>query len=407
VPKENRTRWRWLPIGAAALVWLGLLAITLMPEWRAAARARLPWMMEPLFHDWHVVRLGWEAHAAGGDPLADKNDPFNYPRFVLLAAPARIVPPAAGALVGAAIFLGALVWALRPRTRGQALLSVALVASPPVLLLLERGNLDAWAFALVVAGLGGLVAAPRLAPMGGLAALLGAALIKFHPAVLLPAAVAAARGPARWCALATAALFAAWLALHLEDVALVMQKTTRGLEPAYGRMVAGARWHTEMQAARGAGSLSLGALMHASLVACIALLAAGAGLGWRWRARFGAVASAPRERAFGWGGALIYAGTFFLGNNWSYRLVFLALMAPFLWRAAATPGLRAWGTGGLVGLAALMLAPFHLPLGLALARETVAWTMVPMAMVGAVGLLTSAPPPHSHSIVAGGLELTS
>jgi hypothetical protein len=291
-------------------VWLALLAMTLLPEWRAAARARLPWMMEPLFHDWHIVRLGWEAHAAGVDPLADRGDPFNYPRFVLRAAPARAVPPAVGALTGAALFLAALVWALRPRTRGEALLAAALVVSPPVLLLLERGNLDAWAFALVVAGLGALVAAPRLAPAGGLAALLGAAAIKFYPAALLPAAVAAVRGPAQRWALAAAVFLGAWLALNLEDVALVMQKTTRGLEPAYGRMVVGARLHAELSAAGGADAPSLAALMRASLVAGVAVLAAGAWLGWRWRARFAAVAATPRERALLWGGGLIYAARF-------------------------------------------------------------------------------------------------
>lgn len=35
-----------------------------------------------------------------------------------------------------------------------------------------------------------------------------------------------------------------------------------------------------------------------------------------------------------------------------------------------------------------MLAPFHLPLGLALAREAVAWGLVFTAMGGAVGLLS-------------------
>lgn len=386
-------RWRWLPILAAAGVWLAFLAITLVPEWQAAARARFRWMLEPLFHDWHVVRLGWESNAAGIDPLAAKNDPFNYPRFVLLGAtPGRHVPTNVAALAGAALFLGALVQAMRPRSRAEALLATALVVSPPVLLMIERGNLDAWVFVLVVAGAGGLTAASSrmTAFAAGTIALVVATMLKLYPAVLLPAAALFWRGHRRAWGVAGFAVFVGWLVTHVEEVILVMQKTTRGLEPAYGRMIAGSRYYVEAIEPRAPanGAEILGALMTASLGVCAAGFLIAAFLGWRWRSRIAEVGAGPCERVIFWSGALIYGGTFMLGSNWSYRLVFLALCVPLLWRATQTPALRAWGAGCLAGIAVMFLSPFHLPLGLFLGQQAIAWLLAFAVFGGAVGLLT-------------------
>lgn len=65
-------------------------------------------------------------------------------------------------------------------------------------------------------------------------------------------------------------------------------------------------------------------------------------------------------------------------------------MVPFLWRAATTPALRPWAVAGLSGIGALLLAPFFLPLGFALVREAVAWSLAFGAALGAAGGLSSA-----------------
>lgn len=383
--------WRWLPVASAAAVWCVLLALTISPDLRQAAKAQLPWMLEPLYHDWHVVRIGWQAHAAGVDPLASPELPFNYPRFVLLGAHlgGAAVPPAVAGLGLAALFLGCAVWMLRPATRGEAVAAALLVASPPVWLLVERGNLDAVVFIVLVPGLRFLArrAPGPLALLGGSVALFVAAALKLFPAVILAAALAFWRGArVRWSVLLAVA-FAAWLAASLDEVALVMQKTTRGLEPAYGRMQAGSRYISEVVAPHADPADSLRRLMQVSLAAWLAGALAAGWAGWRCRERFRGVASEAPDRVLFWSGALIFGGTFLLGSNWSYRLVFLLLCVPFLWHARRTPALRWAAHLGLAGIGLQLLAPFHLPLGLFLAHQAAAWLTGWLLLAGAVALL--------------------
>lgn len=386
--------WRWLPVASAAAVWVVMLALTLAPDLRRAAAERFPWMLEPLYHDWHVVRIGWQAHAAGVDPLASPELPYNYPRFALLGGRlggAAVPPNVAGPLL-AALFLATAVWVLRPATRGEAVLAALGVASPPVWLLLERGNLDAVVFIVLAPGLWFLArrAPGPLALLGGSGALFVAAALKLFPAVILVAAMAFWRGARLRWSLLLVVVFAAWLVASLDEVALIMQKTTRGLEPAYGRMQAGSRYVAEVitprvPAAEAASTLSL--LMRVSLVAWLAGAAIALAVGWRLRDRLVPVASEAHDRVFFWSGALLYAGTFLLGSNWSYRLVFLLLCVPFLWHARRVPALRPVATVGLAGIGLQLLAPFHLPLGPFLVHQATAWATGWLLLAGAAGLL--------------------
>jgi hypothetical protein len=104
---QRASPWRWLTVGAALIVWGGLLAMAVVPEWRAEVAARSRWTLEPMFHDWHVVRLGWQANAQGVDPLANPDMPYNYPRFVLLGGKlgGAAIPPVVAGLALAAAFL--------------------------------------------------------------------------------------------------------------------------------------------------------------------------------------------------------------------------------------------------------------------------------------------------------------
>lgn len=271
-------------------------------------------------------------------------------------------------------------------------MAAILIASPPVWLLLERGNLDALVFVVLAPGLWFLArrAPGPLALLGGGCALFVAAALKLFPAVILFAAIAFWRGARLLWSLLLVVVFVAWLVASLDEVALIMQKTTRGLEPAYGRMQAGSRYVTEVVAPRApeaeaARTLSL--LMRVSLLTWLAGAAGALWVGWRWRDRLMAVKGEAHERVFFWSGALLYAGTFLLGSNWSYRLVFLLLCVPFLWLARRVPALRAVATVGLAGVGLQLLAPFHLPLGLFFVHQATAWATGWLLLAGAAGLL--------------------
>jgi hypothetical protein len=391
---QRASPWRWLTVGAALIVWGGLLAMAVVPEWRAEVAARSRWTLEPMFHDWHVVRLGWQANAQGVDPLANPDMPYNYPRFVLLGGKlgGAAIPPVVAGLALAAAFLFVAVRVLKPRSPVEWVAAAALVASPPVWLLLERGNLDALTFIILAPGLWFLARRTPgpLALVAGSVALFAAAAIKLYPAVILVAAIFFWRGARVKWSVVLAVGFAGWLVASLDEVALVLQKTTRGLEPAYGRVITGSRWVSERvtpHVSAEEAQATLQALMRVSLVTWLLGAALALAAGWRLRGRFAKVAGETRDRAFFWSGALIYGGTFLLGHNWSYRLVFLLLCVPFLWQARRVVALRVWATAALAGVGVMLLAPFHLPIGWFLAHQAVAWTTSWLLLAGAAALL--------------------
>lgn len=400
-------RWPLLPVAVAVLVWIGLFVIAVSPAAHTAARrAGATWLLDPIFHDWHVVRLGWQVAAAGGDPLASPDQPYNYPRAVLLGAAlggADLPVPVAG-LGLAALLLAGLVWLLWPHTRAESLLAAALVASPPVLLLIERGNLDAVALLAVLAGLAFTARRGVGWSVAGVGLVLVAAAVKLFPAVVLLGVAGLWRGWRRGLVGVMLAGFAGWAILRADEIALILRKTTRGLEAAYGRMLAGSRLHVELLAGRAptaADAAALRDLMQASLVVAVVLLAFAAWLGWRGRARV-AAAEESDERSAGWlvGGALIYAGTFLLGHNWAYRLVFLLLCVPGLWRLAAAPATRWSGRLLLAGVVAMLASPFRLGFGWFLAREAVAWALAAGLLGLAVALIAARVAPGEKAICA-------
>jgi hypothetical protein len=281
---------------------------------------------------------------------------------------------AAGLAVAAAT-LGTLVWIWRPRSRAEALGAAVLMVSPPVLLLVERGNLDGWVLVLIAAGTA-LATRPgtnRRGRVAASAAWLAAAALKLFPAAILVAEALARRGKQRLPALAACG-----------DVGLVMQKTTRGYEGAYGRIVAVSRWQAE-RAVRGEKDAVVPRRMVAAVGAGLAL--AGLAAGWRARRWFAAVAGTARERLLFRAGAAVYAGTFWLGHNWNYRLVFLALTLPWLARAAEQAHSRRGAAVVLAAAAIVLLSPGRLPLAGFLGREAAAWLL---AVAMSAGVAASA-----------------
>lgn len=387
--------WRWLPVAVAGLNGLAILGFSLAPEWRAWCRGFLPMLPAEPFPDWEVLRRGWAASLAGEDPLGAAGAPFAHPRLVLEAAEFGLrIPSAVAGLLTAAAGLAGVVWMLWPRSRGQALLAAGIIASPPLLLLGAMGGLEAWAFALVAVGMTFLSRTPLRWPSlaGGGLALVAAMLLKLFPAVVFPAAALFWRGPRRVLSVAGFALWVAWFVTNLEDVVLILQKSSRMLESAYGRGVGVMRFYAEVivpQPRGGGGTAALGLLLDASFLMGVAGFVVAAGLGWRWRERFAAAAAGVRDRALFWSGALIYGATFFMGQNRSDRLVFLVLCVPLLWRAVEAATVRRWGVAGLAGIALLFGSALSLPLGLFVVQQAVAWLLAWLLFALAVALLAA------------------
>ncbi len=376
---------RLLPWIVAAVIWAGLLAVVVSDAWWSRAQAHLPWMMRPVFHDWEVVRLGLSARQQGIDPLAHPAHPYNYPRFVLLGSAFglhRVPRDVAGLIMAAAVLVALAAWLARGR--GTTALAGALaMLSPPVLLLLERGNLDGWTLVLVLGGVLGLTRKRSLGHLAGVAAWLLASLVKLYPAVLLVAGLVAWPGARRRWLLGALAVFLVVFLMRLDEPGLIQRKTGRGLEPAYGWAIAGSRPLLEGWIPSGQHAL----VMRLSSLACATLLAAAGIAGWFRRSRAHTLAADPVARAGFWAGALVFAGTFALGANWSYRMVFLLPCVPLLVEALQSRGWRIWGATGLTLTLITLWAPFHLEWPWFFLVQGCEWLLTGVLLTGAVAVL--------------------
>ncbi|MFI5357543.1 MAG: hypothetical protein ACHQ4G_09425 [Opitutales bacterium] len=385
--------WRTFPWVAAAMVFSALVAVAHNETLWTQARSFFPWMLRPIFHDWRVVQLGWWQTAAGLDPLAAADSPYNYPRLLLAGAHLGLqhVPVEVFCLTAAALTLTALAFVLSRTDRITAVIGSLLLLSSPVLLLLERGNLDAWIVVLLVGGVYALTreSRPGLQAVGAAAVLLAAAL-KLYPALLLIGGMAVWRGNRRrWLAL-TLAGFVVMLVLNRADLGMIFKKTGRGLEASYGWAITGSRYFLDLRRAGEAterSDKSLAALMNASLGIYAALMTGSAVVGWTRRASFSDEGQDALSRVLFWTGALIYAGSFGLGANWSYRLVYLLFCIPWLGQAVRKPQIRIWAGMCLLLIGVTMLAPFQLTAGWFYLVQAGEWLLASLLFCGAVGVI--------------------
>lgn len=220
-------------------------------------------------------------------------------------------------------------WSLRPRTRGDFLYALALLASSPFLLALDRANNDLVLFLLLVPLAPCLLhrtpAVRLLAPL--LVAL--AAGLKYFPAAAGLTLLAAAPGKELRIRLALAAALLAAVGFSVApDLAI------------FGPL-----------APKPSGWLSFGAVNLPVTLGwngpgpawtCLAAGASVAALAWRSRRLEGwnpAPGPAGDWLRFVTGAALL-TGCFFTSANFAYRWVFAVWLAPFLWstaRDAAAP----------------------------------------------------------------------
>jgi hypothetical protein len=318
---------------AATLAYFGVLYVL------ARAGVELPWrflgvpQIIPTFADLHNVTSAAECAARGADPLlANPCDahgrPMNYPRVWLLLVGRGMdgdLRTILGTCMAVSLVLTVLAFCGR-LTRREGALASALLLSPAVMLLVERGNVDGWVFVLCTAATW-LIADPRHARKDAGAVLLAlGAVLKLYPAVALGAiALPRLRGGRDLTRLAVGLVavgaYAWWI---WPDVLTIARTVPQGGHDSYGANVASLRVF-------GAG--------HPDLRLWFVAAAVGAMVSGGLLVRRRLPMPRPCEGRAGAGflvGASVYVGTFAVGANWAYRLVFLLLLVPQLF---------AWGRG--------------------------------------------------------------
>jgi hypothetical protein len=303
---------------------LGVALVAGLMAWRGEAGAWHAWGLKTgvvKFLDAQVIAAGEVAWSAGLDPLRTNpgdigRRPMNYPR-VWQGLYGLGLNRTHGELLGwTVVVLGlAGVWLAWPTASvGGAAFVVAFVFSPAILLGAERGNIDLAMFFLLA-----LAVAVRSVLVKS-ALVFAAFVAKLFPLAGVAFVLARARDEA-WRVIAVlGALAVAYLGLTLDDLRLIASGTPQDWELSYGRAVLPLKMETWWP---GAG-VPVTVLLAIGLAAALGLALAARRRGW-------ALEATGRAGEGWWIGWACFVGTFLLGTNYVYRLIFLLLLVPQLW----------------------------------------------------------------------------
>jgi len=281
--------------------------------------------MSPHFADIRVITGGAESYAQGLDPMIENpGDPWqrrlNYPRvwqnlYSLGVNQSHTTYIGIGVILS--FFVG--VCLILPHASNFLIaLVMAAVLSPAALLGIERGNIDLLMFFLVSIS---VVTVKRWRVLSTVAVLLGFSL-KLFPIFGGTVLLKVSRSLFLRYVLIIYVFATLYTFLIYSDILLIIETTPKSVNLSYGINVF---WMKAMQFNSSIGEL-------ARFLSPLTVLLA---LGWAFIAlpRNDFVPESQSEAvcldAFR-AGAAIYLGTFLLGNNWDYRLIFLILTMPQL-----------------------------------------------------------------------------
>jgi hypothetical protein len=348
-------------IGSGTIVALGiagtavaLLALGRVVGWDETWRTFGVTPLQPPFFDMHVINdyaaCAWKGVDAYA-PHACNVDNFNIPPTWLLVGFLG-VDGSDSSWLSVAVFAAAMivmVLLLQGRSWYHGVVALGAVISPSVMMGVERGNLDLLVLALV--GSAALIYEERRVgrACGAIAFLgLGVAL-KLFPMFCVSLAARFSKQTLVF-ACATAALSLVYLDLAMEYVFLIRRNvpTTFILSYGYKAIFLGVD-HVRSEAGLspiGLADTWVPASTAAVVLMCAAIVAVN---DFRNRREFCSVDMSTAGTAFLFG-AGIYCGTYLLGTNFIYRLMFLLLCVPQLqdWQIRRCEGDKAVGIAELV-----------------------------------------------------------
>jgi hypothetical protein len=327
-------------IGSGTVVAVGLAAtgvslfvfgqvVGWAPTWRAIGVTPL----QPPFFDMHVINDYLACAWKGIDPYAPRacsTVNFNIPRTWLALGYVGIDGSDSGWLSLAIILAVAIViirlHSERPWYYGVIALSA--VVSPSVMMGIERGNLDLLILALV--GSAALIYKERsVGRVCGAIAFVGAGVaLKLFPMFCISLVARCNRQTVIFAGI-VAALSFTYLALAIDSIFLIRRNvpTTFVLSYGYKAIFLGI---DHMRSEAGLRPLELvDTWMPAAAAGVILTCSAIVAVCFRHQREFCAIGESAAGTAFLFG-AGIYCGTYLLGTNFIYRLMFLLLCVPQL-----------------------------------------------------------------------------
>jgi hypothetical protein len=276
------------------------------------------------FLDLRLITGSAQSLAAGFDPTIENpfdpnNRLFNYPKiwFVILASGINLNWTIPLGLILTGIFIGAVIFFPASLNRFSSVLIALVFFSPVVMLGIERGNVDLLFFFFMALTL--LLADKK--PVAALVTFLLSVIFKIFPIFGIGAFLGRDGKRSLPYLLLGGGASIIYFILIINDMVRVFTTTQKGNDQSYGVTVIQQAFTHALQIGLNPDKIILYAF-------AFVLLAFTVFFGIRNRVQ--ADEGTPGNLKAFWVGAGIYVGTFLLGNNWDYRLIFILFAIPQL-----------------------------------------------------------------------------
>ena len=323
-------------LASCVVIWLLLGVLFAFYGYEATWRLWGISTFRPFFVDFRLLPGMVRSLHLGLDPtVSNPADPlgrlFNYPSVWFLLRYTNLSQSDtlwAGVTLLVLFFLGLVLFPGHLQLADVVIL-LLVSFSPAAMLLYERANVDLLIFFLCALA----IAADSLSATSAAIIVGIASILKFYPFFGIMMFVSKGKRAFATILIVSTVLFAAYLALTFHDISRAWDTTNRGIDHSYGVQVAAMHFEHQVRFALIPFGLKDMDVIRSMLKAASYLLASGVlllclGLGILAGPRE-AVSSGRNLAAF-WMGGAVYVGSFLLGNNWDYRLVFLLFTVPQL-----------------------------------------------------------------------------
>ena len=366
--KTSSSGRRTLSLGTLAIIGVCLILMAIFGYDVVWSALNIP-VKNPHFADLRVLTGAAESMRLGFDPLyANPGDPWNRElnhariwQWIIstLSIDSSYTTPI-GILLCVLYFGGALLL-FKDVDNITSLVMLFAIFSPAALLGIERANFDLLIFFIVCMG---VLAAQRSALISLALILIGSAL-KFFPIFAIILFIRERLSYAIILCVTASILFLAYLLANLEDLPQILSSTDKGVTV----LSYGSRSH------------SAGIELLPSFIPAISLLLTA----FLFFVSLNETHSCDEKPSINLdsfrGGAAIYLGTFMLGNNWSYRLIFLILTIPQLihWIRSDNKAIRQIALTTTIAIFYSLWAIFFDPIPISGALdELLNWVLLPL-----------------------------
>lgn len=304
---------------------LGILAILFIfrgyeNTWRLW---NIPVSMPP-FLDMQLIAKSSQSLHAGFDPSHENPyDPgsryFNYPKIWYLLLNLKLTDESTiyFSVTSIALFFLSIAWLMSPKDFKTLFLLLAVTFSSAFMLAYERANVDLIFFVTTVY----VIAVYPRRPWLSMLVLFISVLFKIFPIFMIGAFIQEEKTKRSILFPLIAIGFTVlYFLVTWQDMVFIFGHTQKGFDLSYGFAVL-------LSYLEKLSGQSFPVLRLTFMCISIGLLFLGLRVGFRNRCEVVEAGSINELRAF-WAGAGIYVGTFLLGNNWDYRLIFTVLSVP-------------------------------------------------------------------------------